>query len=183
MVCDLGGANRGLHNELNISEAKPYFENHTNKEKIFVFADVPHLIKLIRNNFVDHGFVNDNNKEIKKEIVEQAISATSVSDLKITHKITSEQLNVAGPQRQKVKYAAKLFSHTMSSAISRCGSLGFLTAENWVECAEFFKLVCYAIRILSIFFFKFVFRLMIGLTYSMLVYQLVTHEPEIGPMD
>lgn len=141
MVSDLGGANRGLHTELNISETKPYFENPSTKEKVFVLADVPHLLKLIRNNFVDHGFLIDN-KLIKKEIVEQAINATSGSDLKITHKITLDQLNVAGPQRQKVKYAAKLLSHTMSSAISRCGILGFLTAENWVECADFFKLVC-----------------------------------------
>lgn len=29
----------------------------------------------------------------------------------------------------------------MSCAISRCGTLGFLSAENWLECAEFFKLV------------------------------------------
>lgn len=141
MVCDLGGANRGLHSELKISESKPYFENPSNNEKIYVLADVPHLIKLIRNNFVNHGFLI-NNKEIKKDIIEQTISATSVSDLKITHKITLEQLNVSGPQRQRVKYASKLFSHTISSAISRCGTLGYLTAENWVECAEFFKLVC-----------------------------------------
>lgn len=140
MVSDLGGANRGLHSHLNISEAKPYFENPRTKEKIFVFADVPHLLKLIRNNFVDHGFLI-NNKIIKKQIVEEAINASSSSDLKITHSITLDQLNVAGPQRQKVKYAAKLFSHTMSSAISRCGTLGFLTTENWLECADFLKLV------------------------------------------
>ncbi|VEN55423.1 unnamed protein product, partial [Callosobruchus maculatus] len=140
MVSDLGGANRGLHNELNISENKPYFENPRNKENIFVLADVPHLLKLIRNNFVDHGFIIKD-KLIKKDIVEQAIQATSSSDLKITHKLTLDQLHVAGPQRQRVKYAAKLFSHTMSSAISRCGTLGSLTAENWVDCADFFKLV------------------------------------------
>lgn len=140
MVCDLGGANRGLHSELDISASKPYFQNPTNNEKVFVLADVPHLIKLIRNNFVDHGF-SINNKLIKKDIIEQAINATSASDLKITHKITLEQLNVAGPQRQKVKYATKLFSHTISSAISRCGTLGYLTAENWIECADFFKMV------------------------------------------
>ncbi|CAH1955273.1 unnamed protein product [Acanthoscelides obtectus] len=135
MVSDLG-ANRGLHNELNVSNTKPYFTNPSNNEKIFVMADIPQLLKLIRNNFVAHGFLI-NNKPIKKEIVEQTINATSGSDLKIT----IDQLNVTGPQRQRVKYAAKLFSHTMSSAISRCGTLGILTAENWVECAEFFKLV------------------------------------------
>nr|CAH7768085.1 unnamed protein product [Callosobruchus chinensis] len=35
----------------------------------------------------------------------------------------------------------KLFSHTMSSAISRCGTLGSLTAKNWIDCADFFRLV------------------------------------------
>lgn len=141
MVCDFGGANWGLHKELNISESKPQFENPTNIEKIFVLADIPHLIKLIRNNFVDDGFLFDN-KEIKKEIIEQAIQATRVSSLKIVHKITLEQLHVTGPQKQRVKYAAKLFSLTMSSAIARYGTLGFLTAEIEIECAEFFKLVC-----------------------------------------
>nr|CAI5824488.1 unnamed protein product [Callosobruchus analis] len=40
MMSDLGGSDRGLHSELNISENKPYFENPTNKENIFVFAHV-----------------------------------------------------------------------------------------------------------------------------------------------
>lgn len=140
MISDLGGANRGLHNELSISESKPYFTNPANNEKIFVLADVPHLLKLIRNNFVDHGFLIGG-KVITKKIVEEAINATNVSDLKITHKITIAKLNVAKAQRQRVKYAAKLFSHTVSRAISRCGTLGLLTTENWVECADFFKLV------------------------------------------
>nr|CAI5847575.1 unnamed protein product [Callosobruchus analis] len=43
MVSDLGDSNRG-HSELKISENKPYFENPTNKEKNFVFADVSHLL-------------------------------------------------------------------------------------------------------------------------------------------
>lgn len=109
---------------------------------MFVFADVPHLLKLIRNHFVDDGFVI-NGKEINKKIVEAVIDATSVSDLRISHKISKEKLNVVGAQRQRVKYAAKLFSHTISRAISRCGSLGYLPDEmNWSECADFFKLVC-----------------------------------------
>ncbi|KAL1488481.1 hypothetical protein ABEB36_014949 [Hypothenemus hampei] len=140
MVSDLGGANRGLHSDLQISQSKPYFQNPSSAEKIFVMADVPHLLKLIRNNFVDHGFVIDG-KMIKKEIVEEALNAAKVSDLKITHKMTIEKLNCSGPQRQKVKLAAKLFSHTLSCAISRCGTLGFLSQENWIECADFFKLV------------------------------------------
>lgn len=105
-----------------------------------MLADVPHLLKLIRNNFVDHGF-SIGGKVIKKEIVEQAINSANVSDLKIINKMTIEKLNCSGPQRQNVKFEAKLFLHTVSCATSRCGTLGFLSDQNWIECAEFFKLV------------------------------------------
>ncbi|KAI8114822.1 Transposable element P transposase [Lucilia cuprina] len=35
--------------------------------KVFVFNDVPHLIKLLRNHFIDSGFII-NNKEVKKYV-------------------------------------------------------------------------------------------------------------------
>ncbi|XP_050497997.1 transposable element P transposase isoform X1 [Diabrotica virgifera virgifera] len=141
MVCDLGGGNRALHNELEITESKPYFKNPHNGENVYVFADVPHLLKLIRNHFVDEGFIF-NGKELNKDCVESVIDATTGSDLKITHKIDKEKLNVRGAHRQRVKYAAKLFSHTVSKAISRCGMLGLINQdENWTELADVFKLV------------------------------------------
>lgn len=140
MVSDLGGGNRALYNELKVDHNNTFFNNPVNNEKIFVFADVPHLLKLIRNNFVDHGFII-NNKEISKSIVEEVLDITSSSDLKITYKLTKDNLNVQGASRQKVKLAAKLFSHTISKAITRCGTLGCLNQENWIECADFFKQV------------------------------------------
>ncbi|KAL1489510.1 hypothetical protein ABEB36_013468 [Hypothenemus hampei] len=49
---------------------------------------------------------------------------------------------MSGAQRQRVKYAAKLFSNTMSAAIYRCGALDYLSEDmNWTECGELFKLV------------------------------------------
>lgn len=140
MVSDLGGGNRSLHNELNVNHNNTYFINPSNGEPIFVFGDVPHLTKLIRNHFVDHGFIV-NGKEINKTRIEELLEVTSTSDLKITHKISKESLNVKGPARQKVKYATKLFSHTISMAITRCGTMDTLKQPNWVECADFFKLV------------------------------------------
>lgn len=138
MVSDLGAGNRALYRELNIDHNNTSFNNPVNNENIYVFADVPHLLKLIRNNFVDHGFIF-NNKEINKSIVEEVLDITSSSDLRISYKMTKDNLNVQGASRQKVKWAAKLFSHTMSKAITRCGTLGLLRQENWKECADFFK--------------------------------------------
>ena len=60
MVCDLGGTNQGLLRELNISVLNSSFPNPAEPEKkIYVFADVPHLLKLLRHHFVDEGFVID----------------------------------------------------------------------------------------------------------------------------
>ena len=40
--------------------------------KIYVFADVPHLIKLLRNHFIDQGFLIDE-KYVKKDRIWQAV--------------------------------------------------------------------------------------------------------------
>lgn len=130
--------------ELNVSYEHSWFENPFDlNKKNYVFADVPHLVKLLRNNFVDHGFIVDG-VEIKKNIVEELILKTNdKSDLSVAFKISLANLNVKGAERQKVKLATKLFSHTISKAIYRAGSLGELSTPNWIKCSEFFKLVNY----------------------------------------
>lgn len=107
--------------------------------KIFVFNDVPHLIKLLRNHFIDSGFVI-NNKEVKKDIILNLLTLQP-NDLKITHKVSAQNLNVVGVERQKVKLATKLFSHTIAQSITRAASLGYLGNQNWSECSQLFKLV------------------------------------------
>lgn len=140
MVSDLGGGNRSLHNQLQITTSKTWFSNPSNGHKVCVFADVPHLMKLLRNHFVDHGFLI-NGKKICKDVVEELLHVTKYSDLNVAHKISLDSLNVKNAGRQKVKLATKLFSHTVSRAISRLGSTGKLKSENWMECSELFKLV------------------------------------------
>lgn len=149
MVCDLGGSNRGLLKQLNISVTKPWFVNPANPSKlVYVFADVPHLLKLIRNHFIDSGFII-NGEEISKEIIEELLLKTKTSDLNITYKITKENLTVKNAQRQKVKLAAKLFSRTIAQAIIRGASLGELRSKNAVLCGQIFQQV-----IFSVFFKK-----------------------------
>lgn len=77
---------------------------------------------------------------MKKEIIEKLLILNN-ADLNVTHKITANNLMVAGAVRQKVKLAAKLFSHTVAQAVSRAASLGLLDGENWQECNKLFKLV------------------------------------------
>lgn len=106
---------------------------------MFVFADVPHLIKLLRNHFVDTGFMI-NEKQVKADIISKLLTITS-GDVSITHKISEANLNVSNIKRQKVKLATKLFSHTVAQAITRVASQGHLEDLNWKECHQLFKLV------------------------------------------
>ncbi|CAD7085347.1 unnamed protein product [Hermetia illucens] len=140
IVSDLGGTNRALHKELGVTLENPSIANPVHPDrKIFVFADVPHLIKLLRNHFIDQGFELQGNT-ITKDLVQKLLCLTS-EELSITHKISAGNLNLRGAERQKVKLATKLFSYTVSMALSRAGTLGFLEDEPWMQGSEFFKLV------------------------------------------
>lgn len=141
VVSDMAPGNRKMWKLLEVSEEKPYFENpHDKSKKIYVFSDTPHLIKLIRNHFLDSGFKVDD-KNITTGPTVELLDNMSKSDLKIAPKIRNIHLYVAGPGRQKVKLATQLFSHTNSRAIVRLASLGIIKSENWLECADLIKKV------------------------------------------
>ena len=101
---------------------------------------MPHLVKLIRNHFLDSEFFIHNKKVTKKSLVE-LFENTNGKDHNIAHKLTKEHLTVKKAGRQKVKFATQLFSHTNSKAILRMGSLGILKSGDWKECADLLKIV------------------------------------------
>lgn len=53
IVSDMGPTNRKLWNELNTGIENPNFIHPKTLKKVHVFADVPHLLKLIRNHFLN----------------------------------------------------------------------------------------------------------------------------------
>lgn len=139
MVCDLGPTNVKLWNSLEITSEQTFFTNpaDTNRE-IFVFADAPHLLKLIRNNFLDHGFVLDNGQYVLSQCVQQLI-AHSRSDIKVTHRLSSKHINVKGPHRMKVKLAAQLLSETTAKTLRYFGRKGYLS-KDWDATSDFILL-------------------------------------------
>lgn len=140
IISDLGPTNTAVRRDLNISEEKPYFIHPSDKlKKIFVFADVPHLIKLLRNHFVDSGFIYKDKVITTRPIAE--IIQVEKSDLKISFKVNSTHLEVAQASRQKVKFATQLFSNSVSSCIKWCVANGKCKSLNALQCAEFIKTV------------------------------------------
>lgn len=139
-VCDMGGANVGLLTSLGITTAHPSFQNpYDVKRLVHVFADPPHLIKLIRNNILDntiHTPLGNVNAEPLKELVKY-----QSGEFKLAPKVSHFSLIVKGPDRQKVKTAAQLLSQTTSTAIKYLGNEDILYSHNWKQTADFIELV------------------------------------------
>jgi hypothetical protein len=56
LVSDMGPTNVGLWKNLDIKPpSTSWFENTITNKRVHVFADVPHLLKLARNHFIDKG--------------------------------------------------------------------------------------------------------------------------------
>lgn len=113
------------------NEKKQCFFFHPSDKnlKVFVFADVPHLIKLARNNLFDSGFIVEG-QLINKEILEELVALNSC-DLKIAFNLSRLHLDVKGNQRQSVKLAAQVFSNRNAKAIEYCGKQKFFSHNNW----------------------------------------------------
>ncbi|CAI6348402.1 unnamed protein product [Macrosiphum euphorbiae] len=78
LVSDMGPTNIGLWKSLNITPSSPSFINPVTLKNIHVFADVPHLLKLIRNHFIDRGFIFSNNTYyIGRQIIEEYLDMTN----------------------------------------------------------------------------------------------------------
>lgn len=112
MVSDLGTTNVTLWNSLGIDIDNSAFVNPVDDNReVHVFADAPHLIKLIRNNFLDHGFVLSGDRFAHYGSVRELIMK-SKSDLQTAHKLSEKHINVMGMQRMNVKLAVQLLSET-----------------------------------------------------------------------
>lgn len=113
-VSDLRPTNRALFNQLNVNHVNPCFKTDSGRD-VFVFSDAPHLLKCLRNHFVDKGFINDGIEYSVNPILD--ILRRDNGDLRICPRLLLEHVTVTGAGRQKVKYAARLFSHNVSQAL------------------------------------------------------------------
>lgn len=103
-----------------------------------MFADAPHLLKLLRNHFLDEGF-NIDDRLIDKKCIEKML-AINVKDLKVAFAISQYHLDVKGFERQKVLPAAQLLSNKTACAIEWCGQKHYLENTNWKETSNCIKL-------------------------------------------
>jgi hypothetical protein len=129
VVSDMGGGNQGLWKELDVGfgsqkrkkkvknqtvtqsakgKLRSSFKHPVTKNNIWVFPDMPHLLKLLRNHFLDEGIKFSDGQTVEKSIVESVIEE---QELKLCPKLSTHLTTVKQSARQKVRYAVQLFSH------------------------------------------------------------------------
>lgn len=85
--------------------------------KIFMFSDIPHLLKLLRNWFIDGGFLLQDGTELNQAKIRELLKMnTEISPL---FKINLKHLAVEKAERQNVILASELFSRTVAKCLLR----------------------------------------------------------------
>lgn len=117
-VSDCGGSNVGLWNALEISLDKTFFEHPVTNKNIYMFADAPHLLKLLRNWLLDKGFRLNNDIQIDRSPLENLLQLNR-QEVSPCYKLTEKHVLCEKTQRQNVRLAAQLISNTVGCALRR----------------------------------------------------------------
>lgn len=121
VTCDLGAENRSLWKVLHITEENTSFKNpFDNSREVYVFADAPHMLKLIRNHLLDDGLLMEDGTVVSKCTFEK-INRYDESELKLRPRLSRYILEVTGAERMRVRYAAQLLSNHTATLAERMG--------------------------------------------------------------
>lgn len=116
-VSDNGGGNQGLWSNSGVNFENTFITHPVTGFEIYMFSDIPHLLKLLRNWFIDGGFLLADGTELNQaKIRELLIRNTEISTL---FKVCLKHLEVEKAERQNVKLASELFSHSVAQTLLR----------------------------------------------------------------
>jgi hypothetical protein len=133
ITSDMGSTNLGLAKKLGVTIDDPSFEHPCRPgHKIWWFYDVPHLLKLVRNNLITHGYRLLSGTVINIAMLER-LFAKLTGEVRMAPKLTSDLINVKNQDRMKVYKAARLLSSSTAQAIQ----LHFPNDPAMLEMADF----------------------------------------------
>lgn len=118
VVSDMGPDNQAMWKSLGVTYENPMILSPAQRN-VFVFADMPHMIKLCRNHFIDNGItinLGSEHKMVSKKPIKRLIDIKS-KGLNIAHKITLQHINVERTRRMNVRLAVQLLSRSTGAAL------------------------------------------------------------------
>lgn len=136
IVSDCGGGNIGVWKEYGVSYEKSYSYSDITQRNLYFFADVPHLLKLIRNWYIDGGFVTSGGTHISPEPLKMFVNNTSELEISSCYKLTPKHINCEKFKRQNVLLAAQVMSNTVACALRRyevCDEAKRMSAADFIK--------------------------------------------------
>lgn len=140
-VCDQGTNNRVALNILGASIGSPKFL--VDSMEIYAIFDPPHLPKSLRNNVMNkklETFV-DGRKIAWCDFIDYYEIDQRSNTTRAMLKITRDHVNPNSFQKMRVKLAAQVFSHSVSSVIFTCLATGQLNTPTAKYTSTFFNQV------------------------------------------
>ena len=126
IICDQGSNNRASFVKMGVSISKPYITFRG--RKIFCMYDPPHLIKSIRNNFIQNGYIVDG-KEVLWNYVLKFYEVDKSLKIRMAPKLSEKHVSLAPFSKMRVNLAVQVMSHSVAAGISTLVSLGHLPKE------------------------------------------------------
>lgn len=134
-VSDNGGGNVGLLKKYGVNFETTYILHPVTGRKIYMLSDAPHLMKLLRNWFIDGGFVLKDGTELNQGKIRELLKTnTEISPI---YKLSVKHLEVEKAERQNVRLACELFSHSVAQSLRR----NFPNDKEAAELSDFIELV------------------------------------------
>ena len=124
LICDQGANNQSMFNNLKIT-VDNHFIMHQSK-KIYVMYDPPHLIKSVRNNLKNAGFLVEGD-EILWEHIEAFYALDSQLPIRMAPKLTKKHVELKAFTAMRVKLATQILSHSVAAGIATMCHLNILT--------------------------------------------------------
>lgn len=134
-VGDNGGGNVGLWKDLNVSYLQTTIKHPVTGDDIYMFSDVPHCLKLLRNWFIDGGLQLQDKTILNKFKIREVIETNP--EISPIFKISMHHITVAGAERQNVRVASQLFSHSVAQYLLK----HFPNDQHTQKLAKFIELV------------------------------------------
>lgn len=105
------------------SNFKPFFENPYTNQRIHIFLDACHMVKLLRNNWESKGiFYDENGEKIKWEYIEKLERLQSEKGLSLKTKLTKQHIKFHN-NKMKVSLAVQVFSRRVADALTYCNDM------------------------------------------------------------
>ena len=138
LICDQGSNNRSALSELGLSLETPYILSSVDSnEKVYVIYDPPHLLKNIRNNLKNNGFIVDN-EIVSWNHIQEFYNQDTKLPVRMAPKLTKKHIDLPPFSTLRVKYAAQVLSHSVYAGINTMVTFKTLPTEALVT-ANFLK--------------------------------------------